>query len=464
MAMGAGAFKIVLVVAVIAIAGGMITSQALDVPALFGNSHADGPGDADISGTTADETPKEETVPSEQSSGTTDVPGETPQVVPVSTHVDISGMTEITDVTTIDVSGSYYIDGRNIAADSGVAIGVAASDVLIVIKGDCTVTSEDDDAIRVSSTSKLTIQGYDSDSTLTVEGATDSGMGSGIGNTFLVNDYPVDSGDISIVDLNGLTSTANGKWGCAIGGDGATVEITNTHIVSAIGGRLQTIDGTYLGKHVDSQGKNDVPGGPGIGGSVITITDSTIDLVVGGCKSAGIGARYWQATSITITNSAISEVYGGSGSAGIGGSREAHPDPTWQTVTIVISDSTISAFGGENAAGIGSGYDVNCQVTQGEVHIEISGDSVISAQGGKYAAGIGTGYHYGNLTGFITASVDISNVHAGQQKGSYSVAQDIGYGVIQIEYNGTPREGTYVVEHGVSFTVGGAAISGPQWY
>ena len=38
MAMGTGAFKILFVVATIAVAGGMIASQAFDVPALFGSS------------------------------------------------------------------------------------------------------------------------------------------------------------------------------------------------------------------------------------------------------------------------------------------------------------------------------------------------------------------------------------------------------------------------------------------
>ena len=201
MAMGTGMFKIVFAVAVIAIAGGVITSQAFDIPSMFGSS--DSQADAE----TVVETPEDKTVPSEQSSGSTDTPDETPQTVPVSTHVDITGMTEITGVTVIDVSGSYYIDGRTIAADSGAAIDVTAEDVLIVIKDDCTVTSGDSDAIRVSSASKLTIQGYDLESTLTVDGnsleAAGNDVGSGIGN---VNGTV---GEIDIIGLKGLAATGH---------------------------------------------------------------------------------------------------------------------------------------------------------------------------------------------------------------------------------------------------------------
>ena len=140
MAMGIGAFKIVFIVATIAVAGGMIASQAFDVPALFGTSDSDdASADVVIPDTApADVTPQEETVPPEQPSGETDTPSTVPDVpvTPVPTHVDISGMTEITGVTVIDVSGSYYIDGRVITAESYAAIDITADDVLIVIKGD----------------------------------------------------------------------------------------------------------------------------------------------------------------------------------------------------------------------------------------------------------------------------------------------------------------------------------------
>ena len=455
MTMGTGAFKFLFVVAAIAITGGVITSQAFDVPMMFGSSdNTNDSAEISVPDTTAsDETPKNQTIPPEQPSGSTVTPDDAPQVVPVSTHVDITGMTEITGVTVIDVSGSYYIDGRTIAADSGAAIDVTADDVLIVIKDACTVTSDDSDAIRVSSTSKLTIQGYDIDSTLTVEGAKVNGAGSGIGNA------AGNVGEIDITGLNGLTATGKGVHAYGIGGDNAAVVITDSHIISAVGGQLQTFEDTYLGVYIGSKGKTDTEGGPGIGGSDITISGTTIDLAVGGSKAAGIGVRFWQATSITITDSIITNVYGGAGSAGIGGSREVSgASAAEQTVTIIIADSSIRAYGGENGAGIGSGYDINCQKVQGECHIEITGTSVISATGGAYAAGIGTGFHQGNLTGFIESTVDISNVTSGEKnyQGKYSLAQDIGYGVVD-----SAREGKVIVDDGTHFTVAGEPVPSP---
>ena len=223
-----GIFKIMTIVAIIAIAGGVIEVETLNGPFWIGGNN-NGVTDSQPAGDAS-----QTDVPPE--TDTTNAPEDAPAFVPI----DISGMIEITGVTIIDVSGSYYIDGRNIAADSGAAIDITADEVLIVIKGDCTVTSETTDAIRVSGTSTLTIQGYDPDSTLTIAGATVSGAGSGIGNV------AGNVGEINIVDLNGLTATGNGIHGYAVGGDAATVSITDSHIISAIGGELQTdVDSYY---------------------------------------------------------------------------------------------------------------------------------------------------------------------------------------------------------------------------
>ena len=464
MSMGIGTLRILTVVAIIAIASSMVVSQTIEQPlfAFNGTVVSEGADSSSIDTTPAEDVvdtvvPADETpavVPDETpGEPAADVPDETPAVVPVPQHVDITGMTEITDVTVITESGSYYIDGRTIASESGAAIEIEDGlEVVIVVKGDCVITSDDSDAIRVASTSKLTIQGYDDDSTLTVEGACVSGAGSGIGNV---------SGTVSEIEifgLNGLTATGNGVHAYAIGGDGATVMIRDSHIISAIGGQIQTSEGTYLGVYIGSKGKSDTEGGPGIGGADITITGSTVDLVVGGSKAAGIGARFWQATSVTIADSVITDVYGGAGSAGIGGSRETKNDAELQTVTIIISDSNIRAFGGENGAGIGSGYDVNCQKVQGECHIEITGDSVIAATGGAYAAGIGTGFHQGNLTGFIEPTVDISDVVSGEKnyQNKYSLAQDIGYGVVD-----SSREGKCIIDDGIQFIVADEPVATP---
>ena len=360
--------------------------------------------------------------------------------------------TEEPAVPTID-EDAIVLDNVTIHSEHGPAISVEENaTVKYAIVGTCVITSDDDDAIYVPFGSKLIIKGYDENSSLTVIGGMTGGAGAGIGSHGV-------SGDISIIGLANLAATGNGIHAYGIGGDKATVTIERTHITSAFGGMLQTQDDSYLSRYVTSHGKQDSEGGPGIGGLDISIDDSRIDLVVGGIKAAGIGARHWTPVSISIKDSTIGAAYGGGSAAGIGGGRYASESAD-QYVNILIESSNVTAFGGLEAAGIGSGYDTHCSKVQGECHIEIFNNSVISAKGGDYAAGIGTGFHHGNLTGFIDSTVDVTDVHAGDlyhYKNSYSDAQAIGYGVCD-----PTREGKIVVDAGApSFTVGGTVIANP---
>ena len=400
------------------------------------------------------ETPTED-VPTEVP--TEDVPGEIPaEDPPAVVPTENPWVTEPWDYEIAEVpaapitSGVYLIDGTALTSTTGPAIAIqAGEEVTLIIRGTCTVTSTVSDAILVPATSSLTIKGFDEDSTLTVSSDDGSAIGNHSGNT----------GSITIGRIADLSATANGTHGYAIGGANATVTITRAHISSAIGGELQTYDDSYLGKIVSKYGKTDPEGGCGIGGSTITITDSVIDLVVGGSKAAGIGACFWQATSISIVDSTIGAVYGGGTSAGIGGSREVSDGTAAdQIISIYIENSDVTAYGGDYGAGIGSGYDTNCQSVQGECNIVIVSGSRISATGGMYAAGIGTGYHYGHLTGYIDDTVDVTDVHSGNKhyKDSYSDAQDIGYGVIS-----PSKEGVQATGSGLCFTVAGDIIADP---
>ncbi len=396
-------------------------------------------------------------------SSTVEIPEVTPEIiipdepaadVPVPTEPTVPDepATDVPAAPTIDPD-AIVLDNETIHSQHGPAISVEeGATVKYAIVGTCTIISDDDDAIYVPYGSTLIIMGYDENSSLTVIGGAESGAGSGIG-------AHGNCGDISIIGLANLSATGNGVHAYGIGGDKANVSIENTHITSAFGGMLQTQDGSYLSRYVSSHGKTDSEGGPGIGGLDISIDNSTVDLVVGGIKAAGIGARHWTAVSISIVDSTIGEVYGGGSAAGIGGSRFSS-ESAEQYVNIYIENSRVTAYGGKEAAGIGSGYDTHCSKVQGECHIEIVSNSVISATGGDYAAGIGTGFHHGNLTGFIDATVDISDVHAGSPshyKDSYTDAQAIGYGVCD-----PAREGEIVVNAGTpSFTVAGEVIANP---
>ena len=120
-------------------------------------------------------------------------------------------------------------------------------------------------------------------------------------------------------------------------------------------------------------------------------------------------------------------------------------------------NSTVHATGGQFGAGIGAGYDTHCngQNYTAVNEIVITGESTIIAQGGKYAAGIGTGYHSAYLSGSIAEGV-IVNATAGESREKYTIAQNIGYGVVDStrEFWGENAK--------VTFTVAGKVIEPPK--
>ena len=342
--------------------------------------------------------------------------------------------------------GSYTLDSVDITSTTGSVIDIAAGkDVTLIIKGECTLTSTVSAAIAVPSTSSLTIKGYNDESRLTVIG----GNGSGIGG----------AGEITVSNLT-ISATGNGTDAYGIGGPAATVTITGSHVIRAMGGQIPlNADSSYnFGYMATKYGKSDPNGGCGIGGLNVTINDSVIDLVAGGSKAAAIGAQYHCATSVRIIDSTITAAYGGCTSAGIGGAREPSGDTTSQTTSIFITNSDVTAYGGTYGAGIGSGYDTYTKSVQGNCNIVITSYSKITAVGGQYASGVGTGYHHGNLSGYIDSTVDVSGVSSGEEfyKASYSTAQDIGYGVVNGE-----KEGSCITADGIQFSVAGVDIENP---
>lgn len=215
--------------------------------------------------------------------------------------------------------------------------------------------------------------------------------------------------------------------------------------------------------HADTKhGKKEAEGAPaiGVGGTTgtVTIENSWVLSALGGSKAAAIGARYHDSAKISITGSTLKNIVGGNASAAIGGSRFAS-DATY-TLDIKIVDSQINATGGVFGSGIGSGYDTNCKKRPAEnVKINISGNSRIVAKGGDNAAGISTGYHSNSLTGSIAASVGVTGVQAEagfleKKKAGYTFNQAIGYGVLD-----PTREGKDLVR---TFTVGGMVIAAPE--
>lgn len=119
----------------------------------------------------------------------------------------------------------------------------------------------------------------------------------------------------------------------------------------------------------------------------ITITGGTV-TANGGYAGAGIGSGGGisgtsQCGNISISGGTVIAT-GGLQASGIG-SGEGDDSPTSLCGSISISGSaSVTATGGENGAGIGTGYRGKCG------DISISGGTVM-AQGGDIATGIGTG-------------------------------------------------------------------------
>ena len=380
---------------------------------------------------------------------------------------------------TVSGSGKLVLDNVVIAASSGSALTLEdGSDIVLEIVGTCSLTgAAGGNGITVPETSKITITG----NTLTAVGnggyeysgiaesvyistvserygnTDDSSYldkyGSGIGNAFST------TGTITVSNMASLTVEGYGSRAYGIGGDGSSVTIEGSTVEYARGGFAQSkflCDANY--------GKSEAEGAPGIGGLNITISHSVIKGVDGGSKAAGIGAKYHDPTTIVVKDSVLgtesTSINGGNASAGIGGSRQneiASEDYVDQPISVTIENSQVKAKGGIFGAGIGSGYDTRCQSSQPTCTVVITGDSVIVAKGGDRAAGIGTGFHFAALAGHISDTVNVDGVHSGtkfyKSNRNYTLAQDVGYGVVDMSRE---MRGLTPV-----FEVGGSVIASP---
>ena len=334
----------------------------------------------------------------------------------------------------------------NISSDNAIIIAENAKVTIDVVgKVNLKATKE---AIKVCDGATLTINGMQttrSNNDRNGEIVADGGIG---GNEATIN----------INNIAKLTAKCHDDHAHAfgIGGTKATVNINNTTIYEVSGGHVQA-----LFVNDEKYGKSEPEGGAAIGGSKVTITNSTITKAEGGSKAAAIGNRYWESTEVIITNSTLGDIFGGNASAAIGGSRY-NQDITAdnkQITKVKIENSTITnAVGGQFGAGIGSGYDTHCKANETNAENEIIiVNSNVTAQGGKYAAGIGTGFHAAALTGSIDAESKI-NATSGDPfyKGTYTFAQHIGYGVID-----PAREGK---DLSVTFNNNGELIEEPAIY
>ena len=127
----------------------------------------------------------------------------------------------------------------------------------------------------------------------------------------------------------------------------------------------------------------------------------------GGESAAGIGGGNANAGQVTITGGNITAT-GGYGSAGIGGGYgQISPNPNAGDGDVTISGGTIKAAGGTFGAGIGGDYI-------GDAHVTITGDATVEeVQGGEGAAGIGSGAYASIGEVEISGNAKIDNVTGG---------------------------------------------------
>lgn len=303
----------------------------------------------------------------------------------------------------IVVSGSVTLDNVTFSAATGSALKVSGTATITVL-GTCSLTGADGGAgIEVPKGSVLTLTG-----TGTLKAVGNGGSenkndknigGAGIGGSRL----SPSSGTINITSLAHLTAIGYGRYASGIGScsqnnDGG-ITVTNSVIDLA--------QGAFAQQHITSSyGKSEPEGGPAIGGGSangiagkVTVSGSTVKAV-GGSKSAAIGAGFWgDKAEIVIASSTVNAVGGCTASAiglaRVDGSYASH------TGSVSITDSSVTAQGGDYGAGIGSGYNIASAKGSalGTVTVAISGGT-INAVGGDGGAGIGGGYkgHNVNIT------------------------------------------------------------------
>lgn len=362
------------------------------------------------------------------------------------TNVEVAviiGNADLTQPVNITTEATHVLRNMTVRTDEGAAVVVAEGiDARIVIDGNVNILGKTD-GIQVPKTSTVHISG-DNGSNLYVGGGHESNDNPGSGIGYAAGN----AGDITIDRIGCLNANGYGLHAFGVGSVTSRVVITNTFVESAGGGYVQP---TFVNDL--SYGKTEPEGGAAIGGREVTISNSSLGNVRGGSKAAAIGNSYWQSTKIVIENSNLDNIQGGNASAAIGGSR--YSQDAKHDVEVTIMNSFVTAYGGQYAAAIGSGYDTHCngQNFAAKNHIVII-DSDITAVGGQYGAGIGTGYHSAYLSGSIDTASNI-NATPGESREKYTIAQGIGYGVVDParEYSGDNTV--------ITFEVAGTVIAAP---
>lgn len=239
------------------------------------------------------------------------------------------------------------------------------------------------------------------------------------------NIYPLSVKTFKVVDVSTITipeGAASGEY-TAQNGEMLTGTITTKRIAIKIASGADVALKNLTIDYEKPSGSNFYFHKPGITciGNATIILEGTNKVKAFEGDFPGISAATNGSANdytLTIKGDGSLEAIGQMCGAGIGGCNGGNGENWGNCGNIVIESGSITATGGNNAAGIGSGYDNSCG------NILISGGTV-KATGGNNAAGIGTGD--GNSScGSITITNGVKEVIA--KKGINADCCSIGKG------------------------------------
>ena len=209
-------------------------------------------------------------------------------------------------------------------------------------------------------------------------------LNSGAGGKYIYMHVTVARGPVELTSSTTEVTLLDGDVVFGTGGQETRVKIAAGATVTLSGVDINAIPNTSSYKWV---------GITCLGDAVIILADGTTNIVKGGRNSSGIFVP--EGHTLTIHGNGSLEAKGGENCAGIGSGYQS------SCGNITIEGGNITATGGKYGAGIGSGYESSC----GNITINAGN---ITATGGDCAAGIGSGIRgsCGNITfsgGTITA-------------------------------------------------------------
>ena len=263
--------------------------------------------------------------------------------------------------------------------------------------------------VHDSSKAALTVTG---DGKTEIELNRDNTLISGSGHAGLEKADDVSKGSLTIKDDlndNGTEKEEKDEFGYSTGGDVGSLNVEGGRNGAGIGGRekntkddrtcqdtsnITITGGRIIANDPDGHGSFNDGRGAGIGGATngdahdITITGNADVTATGGYRSAGIGGGAYGrkgASNITISGNAEVKAAGAyGGGAGIGGG-----EMTMGKNILITDDAKVTAYGGNQGAGIGGGQQCGGSVT-------ISGNADVTAVGANGSAGIGSGWDTGS--------------------------------------------------------------------